>query len=209
MKPKNSKPRILILFYSLYGHVFELAKAVEKGVGEQGGEPVLAQVSELIPKGNWNSAIKKSKENMAEIGEADPLDSFKNIDGILVGSSSRYGVMAAQMKSFWDQTSEALNKKMLEGKPAGVFGASAGQHAGNEMSLFSLIIPLMHHGCLITSLPLTSRELFAVEEVSGGTPYGATTVTGELGERTPSAAELNLAMELGARVTVAAAKLKK
>ncbi len=204
----ETKPRILILFYSLYGHVYELAKAAEKGIKDQGGEPVLATVSELIPKKNWSVAIKKNKEDMSKIKEADPIESLKDIDGILVGSSSRFGIMSAQMKGFWDQTSEALNKKLLEGKPAAVFGASAAQHAGNEISLFSMIVPLIHHGCLIVGLPLSNRELFSIDEMSGGTPYGATTVTGELGEKLPSEKELHLASVLGARVTSIAAKLK-
>lgn len=205
------KPKILVLYHSLYGHVHIMADAVAHGVEMAGGEPVLKQVEGLIPRNLWNAPIKAAKQKMKEVPLADPETELFGIDGIVVGSPTHFGIMSAQMKVFWDQTSGALLKGALNGKPAGVFGSSAMQHGGNEMVLISMIITLLHHGCLIVGLPFEDKigheGLRIADEVSGGSFYGASTISGPLGERLPSKNELMLARVLGQNVTLAAAKL--
>ena len=205
------KPKILVLYHSIYGHVHIMADAVAHGVEMAGGEPVLRQVEGLIPPNLWNTSIRAAKKKMKEVPIADPETVLSGIDGIVVGSPTHFGIMSAQMKVFWDQTSGALVQGSLVGKPAGVFGSSAMQHGGNEMVLISMIITLMHHGCLIVGLPFEDKigngGLRIADEVSGGSFYGASTISGPLGERLPSKNELMLARVLGQNVTIAATKL--
>jgi len=104
---KESRPRILILFYSMYGHIFRMANAVAKGVRDAGGEPVLKQVTELIPQEFWSKEIRKTKELLKDIPVANPRRDLEEIDGIIVGTPTRFGNMCAQMRNFWDQTGGA------------------------------------------------------------------------------------------------------
>jgi len=208
---KVRKPKVLIVFYSLYGHLLPMAEAVAKGVENSGGEVVLRQVEEVIPRKRWTDSIKTAKVKMKHIKDADPYRDLKEVDGIIVGGPGRFGTIATQMKTFWDQTSQAWAEGVLNGKPAGVFGSTATQHGGNEMSLISMIITLMHHGCVIVGLPFNEKSnsegIRTIDEISGGTPYGASTISGPLGERLPSQNELALASLLGETVTNAARKL--
>lgn len=205
------KPKILVLYHSLYGHIHLMAEAVAQGVELGGGESIMRQVEGLIPQKLWNKPIKAAKKQMKHVPVADPESELVGIDGIIVGSPVHFGTMSAQMKVFWDQTSLALLKGSLNGKPAGVFCSSAMQHGGNEAALLSMIITLMHHGCFIVGLPFNDKMsndgLRLVDEVSGGSFYGASTIAGPLGERLPSHNELMLARVLGQNVTVAAGKL--
>lgn len=211
LKQTVRKPKILILFYSLYGHLLPMAEAVAKGVETSGGEVLLRQVAEVIPKKNWTVAIKEAKQSMSKIKFADPDSDLHDIDGVIVGGPVRYGTISAQMKTFWDQTSQAWSEGALNGKPAGVFGSTATQHGGNEMGLLAMIITLLHHGCFIVGLPFNEKTnsigLRTIDEMSGGTPYGPTTISGPMGEREPSQNELALARLLGETVTGAAKKL--
>lgn len=214
MKNKaERKPVILVLYHSLYGHLQPMSEAIAQGVEMGGGEPKIRQVQGLIPRERWSKPIKIAKKKMEKIPFADPETELEGIDGIIVGSPTHFGLMSAQMKSFWDQTSTALLKGSLNGKPAGVFTSSATQHVGNEMSMMSIIVTLLHHGCLITGLRFEDKMidggLRTVDEVSGGSVYGASTITGPLGERLPSQNELMLARVLGHTVTTTAAKLIK
>lgn len=211
LKQRVRKPKILILFYSLYGHTLPMAEAVAKGVEISGGEVIFRQVDEVIPKKNWTAAIKQAKKQMSSIKIADPYEDLKGIDGIIVGGPVRFGTISAQMKAFWDQTSDAWSDGVLNGKPAGVFGSTATQHGGNEVGLVTMIFTLMHHSCYIVGLPFSEKTnssgLRTVDEVSGGSPYGPTTITGPMGERLPSQNELTLARILGETVTSVASKL--
>jgi NAD(P)H dehydrogenase (quinone) len=101
---KESRPRILVIFYSMYGHTLRMAKAVVEGIQEAGGKPILKQVAELVPKEYWSETVKKTKELMKDIPVADPRKDLKDIDGIIVGTPTRFGNMCAQMRDFWDQT---------------------------------------------------------------------------------------------------------
>ncbi|MDO8511746.1 MAG: NAD(P)H:quinone oxidoreductase [bacterium] len=211
LKQEVRNPKILVLFYSLYGHMLPMAEAVAKGVEISGGEVIFRQVDEVIPKKKWTTAMKQAKKQMSKIAIADPYDDLKDIDGVIVGGPVRYGTISTQMKAFWDQTSQAWSEGVLNGKPAGVFGSTATQHGGNEVGLITMIVTLLHHGCYIVGLPFSEKTnsagLRVVDEVSGGSPYGPTTITGPMGERSPSQNELSLARLLGETVTTAAKKL--
>lgn len=124
------KPKILVLFYSMYGHIFAMAKTVAEGVLEAGGEPIVKQVAELIPKEFWDDGIRKAKETMKEIPVADPRKDLKGINGLIVGTPTRFGNMTSQMRNFWDQTGGDWMSGTLIGKPAAVFTSSATQHGG-------------------------------------------------------------------------------
>lgn len=203
----KEKPRILVLFYSMYGHTFKMAKAVVEGVQEAGGEPILKQVSELIPEESWIEDVKKTKELMKEIPVANPRKDLKGIDGVIVGTPTRFGNMCAQMRNFWDQTGGAWVNNTLVGKPAAVFTGSNTQHGGQETTIISTHLTLLHHGCVIVGLPYSFKEQMTIEEISGGSPYGASTIAGPGGVRMPSTNELKMAKGLGRHLTTIAKKL--
>ncbi len=191
----------------MHGHTFKMAKTVTEGVREAGGESILKQVAELIPEDRWSKGIRKIKEAMKGVPVADPLKDLKGIDGIIVGTPTRYGNMCAQMRNFWDQTSDDWVKGSLIGKPAAVFTGSATQHGGQETTIISTMITLLHHGCVLVGLPYSFQEQMTIEEISGGSPYGASTIAGPMGERMPSANELKMAKDLGKHLTMIAEKL--
>lgn len=207
MNHEHDKLKILLVFYSMHGHTFELAKAVADGIKEAGGEPVLKQVPELIPEGKWDDDIKNAKEAMKDVPIANPQEDFADISGVIVGTPTRFGNMTAQMRNFWDQTSGAWMDGSLIGKPASVFTGSATQHGGQETTIISTMITLLHQGMVMVGLPYSFQEQMTIDEISGGSPYGASTITGGGGERTPSENELLLARNLGAHHTMIAQKL--
>lgn len=204
---KANRPKILVLFYSMYGHNFRMANAVVEGVQEAGGEPVLKQVAELIPEEYWSEAVKETKELMKDVPVADPRNDLKGIDGIIVGTPTRFGNMCAQMRNFWDHTGGEWANNTLVGKPAAVFTASNTQHGGQETTIVSTHLTLLHHGCVIVGLPYTFKEQTTIEEITGGSPYGASTIAGPMGERMPSANELKMAKGLGRHLTTIAKRL--
>jgi len=204
---KEKKPKILIVFYSMYGHIFRMSKAVVEGVREAGGEPIHKQVEELIPEKFWDENIRKAKELMEEIPVANPREDLKGIDGVIVGTPTRYGNMCSQMRNFWDQTGGDWMKGTLIGKPAAVFTSSATQHGGQETTIITTMITLLHHGCVLVGLPYSFKEQMTMEEISGGSPYGASTIAGSMGERMPSANELKMAKDLSMHLTIFAKKL--
>jgi len=204
---KENKPKILVLFYSMYGHIFKMANAVAEGVREAGGEPILKQVAELIPEKFWNEDIRKAKQLMKNVPIADPSEDLKGIDGVIVGTPTRFGNMCSQMRNFWDQTGGDWMKGVLIGKPAAVFTSSATQHGGQETTIISTMITLLHHGCVLVGLPYSFKEQMTIEEITGGSPYGASTIAGGRGERMPSAKELKMATGLSKHLTTIAKKL--
>jgi NAD(P)H dehydrogenase (quinone) len=199
------KPKILILVYSMYGHVFKMSKAAAEGVKESGGEPVLKQVEDWIPKEKWNDEMKAAKESMKNIPVADPHKDLKDIDGIIVCTPTRHGTMTAQMKNFWDQTGKAWLVGDLMGKPAAFITSSTNQHSGQESTILSSIPIFLHHGCVIVGLPYSVKEQLNIKEISGGSPYGASTVAGVDGS--PTKNELAMARKLGGRLSLIAGKL--
>lgn len=203
----DNKPRILVVFYSMYGHVFTLANEIAKGIEEAGGVAVLKQVSELIPEDKWDDTIRSAKESMKNIPEADPSTDLEGIDGIIVGTPTRFGNMAAQMRNFWDQTASTWMAGGLVGKPASVFTSTATQHGGQETTIITTLITLVHHGMVFVGLPYSYPEQMRIDEMTGGSPYGASTIAGGAGERMPSENELKLARDLGRHHTEIAGKL--
>ncbi len=206
---KGIRPKILVLFYSMYGHIFSMAKAVAQGVRDADGEPILKQVAELVPERFWNGDIRKAKELMKGIPIADPRKDLQGIDGVIVGTPTRFGNMCAQMRNFWDQTGGAWMKGALIGKPAAVFASSNTQHGGQETTVISTHFTLLHHGCIVIGLPYSFKEQMTMEEITGGSPYGASTIAGSGPpyERMPSANELKMAEDLGKHLTTIAKKL--
>jgi len=176
---KENKPKILVLFYSMYSHIFKMTNSVTEGVREAGGEPILKQVAELIPEKFWNEDIRKAKKLMKNVPTADPSKDLKGIDGVIVGTPTRFGNMCSQMRNFWDQTRGDWMQGALIGKPAAVFTSTATQHGGQETTIISTMITLLHHGCVLVGLPYSFKEQMTIEEITGGSPYGASTIAGE------------------------------
>ena len=204
---KENKPKILVLFYSMYSHIFKMTNSVTEGVREAGGEPILKQVAELIPEKFWNEDIRKAKKLMKNVPTADPSKDLKGIDGVIVGTPTRFGNMCSQMRNFWDQTRGDWMQGALIGKPAAVFTSTATQHGGQETTIISTMITLLHHGCVLVGLPYSFKEQVTIEEITGGSPYGASTIAGGRGERMPSAKELKMATGLDKHLTTIAKKL--
>jgi len=191
----------------MYGHVFRMAKAVAEGVRRAGGEPILKQVAELVPEERWDKSVRKAKESMKRIPIADPRADLKGIDGVIVGTPTRFGNMSSQMRNFWDQTGSDWANGTLISKPAAVFTSTGTQHGGQETTIISTMITLLHHGCVLVGLPYSFKEQMALKEISGGSPYGASTIAGTMGERMPTVGELKMARGLGRHVTTIARKL--
>jgi len=204
----KKKPKILVLFYSMHGHIFRMAQEVAEGVKEGGGDPVLKQTAELVPEEYWDENMKKVKETMREIPVADPRQDLKGVDGVIVGTPTRFGNMTAQMRNFWDQTGGDWMAGTVIGKPAAVFTSTATQHGGQETTIISTMITLLHHGFVLVGLPYSFKEQMTLEEITGGSPYGASTIAGTMGERMPSENELKLAKSLGVHFTKIACQLK-
>lgn len=191
----------------MYGHIFKIANAVAEGVRKAGGEPILKQVAELMPEQYWDENVRSAKEVMKDIPVADPRKALQGIDGIIVGTPTRYGNMTAQMRNFWDQTGADWVKGTLIGKPAAVFTSTATQHGGQETTIISTMITLLHHGMVFVGLPYSFQDQMRIDEITGGSPYGASTITGSQGQRMPSDNELNLAKNFGKYLTEIAKKL--
>ena len=203
----KSKPRILVVFYSMYGHIFRLAQEVAKGVNEAGGEAIIKQVEELVPEKYLNKHAKQAKEKMKEIEIANPREDLKDIDGVMVGVPTRFGNMCSQMRNFWDQTGSMWGS--LIGKPAAVFTSSNTQHGGQETTLITTHITFLHHGCVVVGLPYSFSGQSRMDEITGGSPYGLSTVAGEGPpyERVTTDNELEMAKGYGKYLTNIARKL--
>lgn len=196
-------PRILVCYYSTYGHTETMARAAAEGVVEAGGEAVVKRVPELMPREVAEKAGARL-DQPAPIAEPKEL---ANYDGFLFGSPTRYGNMAAQMRNFLDQTGSLWLSGALIGKPAGVFTSTASQHGGQETTITSFHTTLLHLGMVIVGLPYSCADLLEMGEVIGGSPYGAATVAGNKGERHPSARELAMMRFQARHLTGIAARL--
>lgn len=186
--------KVLILYYSRNGSTKALADAIANGVELAGGEPLLR----TVPAISTNN--EKTEPNIPDSGDiyAEPAD-LADCDALALGSPTRFGNMAAPLKYFWDTTSTQWIKGCLVDKPAGVFCSSSSHHGGQETTLLSMMIPLLHHGMLITGIPYTEPALNRT--TTGGTPYGATHVTGHDNNQTLSQDEQELATSMGKRLT--------
>jgi NAD(P)H dehydrogenase (quinone) len=190
----------------MFGNTFLMAKAVCKGIEEAGGESILRTVPELLPQKviDGNEKIRKAKSMQKDIPIVK-LEELEKLDGIILGSPTRFGNMCAQLRNFLDQTGSLWGKGSLIGKPAGVFCCTASLHGGQETTLISMMFTLLHHGAIIVGVPYSVKEL--VETKRGGTPYGPTAVAGELGDQPPTEIDLKIAQELGKRLAGIAQKL--
>ncbi|MBO9582254.1 MAG: NAD(P)H:quinone oxidoreductase [Sphingobium sp.] len=198
--------RILVLYYSSYGHIETMAKAVAEGAREVAGVTVdVKRVPELVPEGVAKAAGMKLPEHH-EAPVAVPAD-LADYDAIIVGTPTRFGNMSAQMRNFWDQTGALWGKGALVGKVGAAFTSTASQHGGQETTIQSVHTTLLHHGMVIVGLPYSFPGNVIMSEVSGGTPYGASTLAGPDGSRQPSENELAGARFQGRHVAEIAKKL--
>ena len=197
--------KVLVLYYSAYGHIEQMAYAVAEGAREvEGVEVVVKRVPELVPE-------DVAKQHHFKLDQPAPIATVQELpeyDAIIVGCGTRYGGMAAQIRNFWDQTGGLWMKGSLIGKVASAFSASATQHGGNETTLITAFPLFMHQGMVYVGLPYSCQEQMGLDEIKGGTPYGATTITDGDGSRQPSEAELGMARFQGRHVAGIARKLK-
>ena len=197
--------KVLVLYYSSYGHIEKMADAVAEGAREGGAEVAIRRVAETAPDEIVKAAGFKTDTAHPLIEGPDALADY---DAIIVGAPTRYGRMPSQMAAFWDTTGGLWFKGALIGKVGGAFTSTASQHGGQETTLFSLITNLLHHGMAIVGLDYGFQAQMGVDEVRGGSPYGATTLAGGDGSRQPHAEELAGARYQGKRIAETAAKLK-
>ncbi len=196
--------KVLVLYYSMYGHIETMSQAIAEGARSVGGvEVIIKRVPELM-----------SDEKLAKVGgktnQAAPVADPKELgdyDAIIFGSPTRFGNMTAQMRNFLDQTGGLWVKGALVGKVAGVF-TSTGTGGGNESTIISFATTLIHHGMIFVGLPYSCPELADISELKGGSPWGAATIAGADGSRQPSEKELAQARFQGKHVAQIAAKLK-
>ena len=200
--------KVQVIFYSMYGHVYRLAEAVVEGARQvAGAEASLYQVPELVPDDVLEkSGAKAARQAFAHVPFAKP-EQMADADALIFGTPTRFGNMAAQMRNFLDQTGGLWVKGALIGKVGSVFASTASQHGGQETTITSFHTTLLHHGMIIVGVPYSEPALTNMTEMSGGTPYGATTIAGGDGKRQPSANELTIARFQGRHVADIAARL--
>lgn len=195
--------KVLVLYYSSYGHIETMAQAVAEGVRVAGAEVMIKRVPELVPEELARKAGMKL-EQAAPIATVDELPQY---DAIIFGTPTRFGNMAAQMKNFLDQTGKHWLSGALLGKVGSVFASTATQHGGQETTITSFHTTLLHQGMIIVGLPYAAKELLNMKEITGGTPYGATTLADVDGSRQPTQNELAAARFQGRHVAQIAARL--
>lgn len=200
--------KVHVIFYSTYGHVYRLAEAVAEGAREvPGAEVQVSQVAETLPQEVLEKmGAVQAKQAFAHIPIADPKR-LAEADAIILGTPTRYGSATAQMRTFLDATGQLWAKGALIGKVGSAFTSTASQHGGQETTLLTLSTFFFHQGMAIVGVPYSAQELSIMSEMSGGTPYGASTIAGPQGERQPSANELAIARAQGRHVARIAAKL--
>ena len=202
--------KVLVVYYSLYGHVLALAEAVAEGVKEVAGvELVLRRVDEF-PENREQVEKSEHSRKVWERHKDTPictLDDLREADGVVFGSPTRYGNMIAQAKKLIDSTGGLWMKGEMEGKPVGAFTSTASTHGGQETTLLTMMVPLLHLGMIVVGVPYSTPGMLHTEG-RGGTPYGATTVAGPRNELTPAKEDLDIARALGRRVAETAKKLR-
>jgi len=196
--------KILVLYYSTYGHIETLAKAIAEGAGQVAGtEVAVKRVPELVPE----EVAKKSHFKLDQAAPVATVNELVDYDAIIIGTPTRYGRMASQMANFLDQTGGLWFQDKLVGKVGSVFTSTATQHGGQETTITSTIVNLMHFGMIIVGLPYSEKRLTDITAVNGGTPYGASTIANGDGSRQPSEAELEMAKYQGRHVAEVTAAL--
>jgi len=196
--------KILVLYYSMYGHIEIMANAIAEGAKKvDNTEVFIKRVPELMPEeAAKNAGVKIDQE--ADFANPEELADY---DAIIFGTPTRFGNMAAQMRNFLDQTGGLWFEGKLVGKVGSVFTSTASQHGGQETTITSFHTTLLHHGMVIVGMPYAIPQMTNMDSISGGTPYGASTITGSDGSRMPSDDELEIARFQGEHVAKIAAKL--
>ena len=197
-----------IIFYSMYGHIYRMAEAVAAGAREVAGNKVeLLQVAELVPDAVLEKmGAKAARKAFAQVPTAT-VEGLIGADAIIFGTPTRFGMMCAQMRNFLDQTGGLWAKGALVGKVASVFASTATQHGGQETTITSFHSTLLHQGMIIVGVPYAEQRLLNMAEITGGSPYGASTLAGGDGSRQPSENELAIARYQGRHVATIAKKL--
>ena len=196
--------KVLVLYYSMFGHIEKMAEAIAEGVRTvEGVEVAVKRVPETIPEDKARAMGVKLDQNAA-IATTDELSGY---DAIIFGTPTRFGNMAAQMRSFLDHTGKLWMENALVGKVASVFSSSNTQHGGQETTVTSFHSTLLHHGMVIVGVPYSCKGLSVMTEISGGSPYGASTLAGSDGKRMPSENELEIARFQGRHVAQIAKRL--
>lgn len=195
--------KVLVLYYSAYGHIEQMAEAVAEGAREGGATVDIKRVPELVPE----EVASSSHYKMDQAAPVATVADLEEYDAIIVGTGTRFGRMSSQMANFLDQAGGLWARGALNGKVGAAFTSTASQHGGQETTLFSIITNLLHFGMTIVGLDYGFAGQMGHDEVRGGAPYGATTITGGDGSRQPAADELAGARYLGRRVADTAGKL--
>jgi NAD(P)H dehydrogenase (quinone) len=195
--------KVLVLYYSSYGHIEAMAEAVAEGAREAGAQVTIKRVPETAPV----EVAQKAGFKLDQKAPVATVDELKDYDAIIFGSGTRFGNVTSQLRSFMDQTGGLWFTGALVGKVGSVFTSSATQHGGQESTILSFIPTLLHHGMVVVGLPYAFQGQTGLDEIKGGSPYGASTITGGDGARFPSAVELEGARYQGRHVAGIAAKL--
>jgi NAD(P)H dehydrogenase (quinone) len=197
-------PRVLVLYYSAYGHIEQMAEAVAEGARQVEGAVVdIKRVPELVPE----EVARNSHYKLDQAAPVATIADLENYDAIVIGVGTRFGRMASQMANFLDQAGGLWARGVLNGKVGGAFTSSATQHGGNEATLFSIIANLLHFGFVVVGLPYSHAGQMTLDEIVGGAPYGATTIAASDGSRQPSKIELDGARHQGRLIAETAKKL--
>ncbi|RED31930.1 NAD(P)H dehydrogenase (quinone) [Rhodopseudomonas thermotolerans] len=195
--------KVLVLYYSAYGHIEAMANAVAEGAREAGAQVDIKRVPELVPP----EVAKASHYKLDQAAPVATIEDLANYDAIVVGTGTRFGRMASQMSNFLDQAGGLWARGALNGKVGGAFTSTATQHGGQETTLFSIITNLLHFGMVVVGLNYGFGDQMRLDQITGGAPYGATTITGGDGSRQPSETELAGARYQGKSIAETAIKL--
>jgi NAD(P)H dehydrogenase (quinone) len=195
--------KVLVLYYSSWGHIEQMAYAAAEGAREAGAEVVVKRVPELVPTEIAQAAHYKTDQK-APIATVEELPEY---DAIIIGTPTRYGTMTAQMKNFLDQTGGLWAQGKLIGKVGSVFTSTATQHGGQEATILTTLPVLLHHGMVVVGLPYSFQGQMGVDQIRGGSPYGASTIAAGDGSRQPSEIDLDGARFQGKHVAQTASKL--
>jgi NAD(P)H dehydrogenase (quinone) len=201
---------VLIVYYSMYGHMLAMARAVAEGVASVPGVDAVVRraqefdaVERVIDGNDYLKSVREAQKDIAVC----TLDDLRAADGFVFGSPTRFGNMAAQMKQIFDSAGGLWMKGELEGKPAGLFTSTASTHGGQETTLLTMMPPLLHLGMIVVGVPYSVPGMLHTEG-RGGTPYGASTIAGAQGELQPAVEDLNIARALGRRVAEVTRRLR-
>ena len=195
--------KVLVLYYSAYGHIEKMAEAIAEGARQTGAEVDIKRVPELVPE----EVARKSGMKLDQPAPIAKVQDLTNYDAIIIGTGTRYGRMTSQMANFLDQTGSLWAQGALNGKVGGAFTSTATQHGGQETTLMSIIANLMHLGLIVVGLDYGFAGQMTLKEITGGAPYGATTIDGSDGSRQPTENELDGARYQGRKIAEVAAKL--